>query len=38
MHRENVAPYRVFHAGELPDKLNDVNAEADAFVADVRWH
>ena len=38
LHRENIRHSVVFHAGELPDKLNDVNAEADAFVAEVARH
>jgi hypothetical protein len=38
LHRENVGRSFVFHAGELPDKLGTVNAQADAFVADVARH
>ena len=35
LHRENVRHSVAFHAGELPDKLGGVNADADAFVAEV---
>src|ERR1700733_766368 len=38
LHRENVHHSVVFHAAELPVKLADVNAEADAFVAEVARH
>jgi Methyltransferase domain len=35
VHRENVRQAVVFHAGELPNQLNDANAEADAFLDSV---
>ena len=38
LHRENIRHSVVFHAAGLPDKLNDVDAEADVFVADVARH
>jgi 2-polyprenyl-3-methyl-5-hydroxy-6-metoxy-1,4-benzoquinol methylase len=38
LHRENVRHSVAFHAGELPDKLAGVNADADAFVAEVARH
>ena len=35
LHRENVRHPVVFHAGEMPDNVDAINAEADAFVAEV---